>query len=440
LDQFKGIQPGEPTQNGDPFTICPLSTDFVHDVSPDSVSTYAEAVIPVEPTNISLLLLPHRDLHWVALPKWFRIFISLMVGLTTLDLVYIFFSDPRNVGLLPIALIPTFCGMFAAVYYSRATPLPIRFYLWAALCGGSVGTLFSGILNTTAAVFLGETTVITLVAPFFEELIKLLVVLAVIIVCSSVSAVVVNRFTATATGIAVGAGFTLVEDITYLSKGLTFSEAATIAVGRSLLSPFVHMVCTALVGYGVGLIIEQRRQGSFKLVTLFFFAFVLHSLWNVTSQVSFELSLALSFLFTCSFLLAVQLVSRENLCVLKQQVPPPLLSCIPDGVRTLSALEVFLIQDEKHLRRLQREHPPVRNELADLRLSVSELLNTLNHPFAPATPTAEGYTEFASVSPEYQLTFEREAALSKARTNLFDHSYGKVFTQNFNDQRDTSSE
>jgi len=398
------------------------------------VSTYAGAAIPVEPTYMTLLLLPHRDLHWVALPKWFRIFISLMVGLTTFDLVYIFVSEPRNVTLLPIVFLPTLCGMFAAVYFSRATPLPIRFYLWAALCGGGVGTLFSGILNTTAAVFLGETTVVTLVAPFFEELIKLLVVLVVIIVCSSVSAVVVNRFTATATGIAVGAGFTLVEDITYFSKGLTFSEAATIAVGRTLLSPFVHMVCTALVGYGVGLIIEQRRQGSFKLVTLFFFSFGLHSLWNVTSQASFELSLALSFLFTFSFLLAVQLISGETLRVLKQQVPTPLLSCIPDGDRTLSALEVCLIQDEKHLRRLQLEHPTVRNELADLRLSVSELLYTLNHPFAPASPSA------ASVSPEYQLTFEREAALSKARTNLFDHPYGKVFTQNFNDHLDTSSE
>ena len=420
-------EPGKPIE---PLIENSLSSEVLDVASSDSVLAESN----VEYAIIDAPLLPHRDLNWSALPKWFRIFITLMGGVTFLDIFSIFVTEPRHIGLLPLAFIPSAGGLFAAVHFSRVTPLPDRFYFWVAICGGTVGTLFSGILNTTASVFLGDTIVISIIAPFFEELVKLLIVLSVIIICSSVSSVVLNRFTATATGIAVGSGFTFIEDITYFSTGLTFYESASIAIGRSLISPFVHMACTALVGYGVGLVIEQRRQGVLKLVTLYLFAFGLHSLWNITSQISFELALALSFLITCSFLLCVRIASRDSIRIVKQHVSSLLpVYCNEKGF-VLSALEVRLIGDEKHFSILQRLHPEVRNELADLRLSVSEFLISPNFLSSFDAPSDEVYTDDISAGLVDEVISERMVALSTARLNLYLNPSGRDLSQYYNDQ------
>jgi len=372
--------------------------------------------------------LPHRDLRWSALPIWFQIITYLTFGYTTLEFVALFATDPVHLAVLPIALTPALLGLLAAVQVGRGTPIPTRFYRWALIWGGAVATLLAGVINAVAAVLLGELVVIAFIAPFVEELLKLLVVLIIVIVSSTVTSTVVNRYTATATGIAVGAGFTLVEDVFYLANGSTFNEAVAIAFGRTFLSPFVHMACTAAVGYGVGLLIESRRRAGRDLIVLFTTAFTLHVLWNVASQVSFAFSLLLSIFVTGSFIVGVQLITADTRRYLShlanveeapgEQVTVELIDgAAPssDSVQPveLTMLEVRLLADDRYHRSICREYPAIRPELDDLRLAAGELLLFAGDPRRVADEQSGGHGA--------ERLLESLSALHVARSHLLEH-------------------
>ena len=458
-EYFFEPEPSEDISNCiDPLLVVFPSENLpgLHSTSFDSLTPHLSLGPDLEgaselPTSVKELqvglLLPHRDLIWGKLPLWFRLFTYLMVGFTLFDLVVVFIREPVFFAVFPIAVLPAIFGLYAALYLTRVTSIPTRFYLWSLLSGGCVGTFLSVILNTAAVVLTGETIVISFIAPFVEELIKLLVVLVIISVSSRVSSVVVNRYTATATGIAVGAGFTLVEDIMYLSNGSTLNEALTIAVGRTLLSPFVHMVCTAFVGYGVGLIIEHRRGGGISLLSLFVLACGVHSVWNITSQLSFEISLLLSFLITTSFLFAIRIISAENLRKVRERAGEVRDQSDYTPYHQLSEFELDIItSSEISFRNFKRDQRALYVEIADLQLAVAELLlayePSVSTCFAECgalyslsnrckcSPTLQSHLVASSIDKSYYNSInERWLALMKARVNLFRNQEGVVFMQ-----------
>ena len=200
----------------------------------------------------------------------------------------------HNVALLPaIAIVGAGTVPLSIVLRNgqrrAGTGLGLDDLLYAFLIGGTVGILLGGLFDAEVERLLGRGGVL-LLAGFVEEAAKAAALLWV-----------ARRVTARSMrsgiylGAAVGAGFATFETTFYAMNGLLTSStanalrdlphvAAAVAgteVYRALLSPFMHITWTAILG---GVLFAAARNGRFRLTAgvLGTYALVatLHGLWD----------------------------------------------------------------------------------------------------------------------------------------------------------------
>ncbi len=182
-------------------------------------------------------------------------------------------------GLVPLAIV-----MAPVVWVDRWEPEPRLLLVAAFLWGGGavmVAVLFDPLVGRAIGSVVApglDALLQTMIfgAPVVEEFCKGLGVLLIFLVRR-------RQFNGPVDGIVyasvIAAAFAFVENITYFSTG---QDLAVTFVVRGLLSPFVHLMCTACIGVALGLASRHRSTLAW-LWTLplgFLGAILLHGGWN----------------------------------------------------------------------------------------------------------------------------------------------------------------
>ncbi|MET1044995.1 MAG: PrsW family intramembrane metalloprotease [Microbacteriaceae bacterium] len=192
-----------------------------------------------------------------------------------------------------IALIPLGIVALGVRWVDRWEPEPRAIMLFAFLWGAGVSVLLAliidGEIQNVIASFGGSSDAFVFLqaavqAPIVEETAKGLGVLLIFLFAR-------RHFDGPVDGIVyaacVGAGFAFSENIQYFAVAIlegdgSFGEIAGVFVVRGLMSPFAHVMFTALTGFAIGL--AARRTGIAAGVGAFFIglaaAVLLHAFWN----------------------------------------------------------------------------------------------------------------------------------------------------------------
>jgi RsiW-degrading membrane proteinase PrsW (M82 family) len=153
---------------------------------------------------------------------------------------------------------------------------------------------FSSVLGTTANWF---TPIV--VAPITEETSK---AACMLITAYALVRVLPNRRYGAALGAATGLGFAIMEDIVYGVLGLS---PGFFGLVRLIETPVTHPLFSASVGVGVFLLVAKMRSGKTFFESILGYPLLFlgigmlnHSMWNLTMQVGFPLSMIVAiFLF-----------------------------------------------------------------------------------------------------------------------------------------------
>ncbi|MDQ7909425.1 PrsW family glutamic-type intramembrane protease [Phytohabitans sp. ZYX-F-186] len=200
----------------------------------------------------------------------------------------------HNVALLPaIAIIGAGTVPLSVVLRNgerrAGTGLTLDDLFYAFLIGGTVGILLGGVFDAEVERLLGSGGAL-LLAGFVEEAAK---AVALIWVARRVAARSMRA--GIYLGAAVGAGFATFETTFYAMRGLLTGSTANVLrdlpgvvgavvgteVFRAVLSPFMHITWTAILG---GVLFAATRNGRFRLtpavVGTYVLVAVLHGLWD----------------------------------------------------------------------------------------------------------------------------------------------------------------
>ena len=192
-----------------------------------------------------------------------------------------------------IALVPLGIVLLGVRWVDRWEPEPRVIMLFAFLWGAGVSVLLAlvidGEIRNLVAALGGSTesyefAQAVVQAPIVEETAKGLGVLLIFLFAR-------RHFDGPVDGIVyaacVGAGFAFTENIQYfgiaiLERDGTFGDIASVFIVRGLMSPFAHVMFTALTGFAIGL--AARRPGIGAALGTFFggllAAIALHAFWN----------------------------------------------------------------------------------------------------------------------------------------------------------------
>lgn len=188
-----------------------------------------------------------------------------------------------------LAFFPLLLVLAAVMWVDRWEPEPKLTLLFAFAWGAGVSTLISVNFNTALAEYLwyggADYTTMMVVssaigAPFIEELTKGLGVLLIFLVRRRFFDGPVDGVVYAAV---VAAGFAFVENILYFVQ---YSDTlAGTFFGRGVMSPFAHIVFTAMIGLMLGVAAKSRSW--FSWIWLFplglVMAMALHGLWNFST-------------------------------------------------------------------------------------------------------------------------------------------------------------
>ena len=201
----------------------------------------------------------------------------LIFGVSYITLLFfiVTFTNPTAAFSIPITLLGPGILIYLTGKISKESFITKGSIVTALLLGGGICTFTAGLLNGIATLFFPDYIITVLFAPFAEELLKLgcLFLLRGFIVSPSTGALY---------GLYVGAGFTLVEDILYLANTTNATEALGTSLTRLLFNPFLHTVCTALVGWVFGIVQGKSKKG--LIVQAYFLAVILHGIWNLLAS------------------------------------------------------------------------------------------------------------------------------------------------------------
>jgi protease PrsW len=187
------------------------------------------------------------------------------------------------------AILPVAVYLTIALWHDRFEPEPWWLLAGAFLWGGSVAILVAGIVNSTGSQLIsaelgaaaGDAYGASVCAPFIEEIMKGLALLAVFLwrrndLNGILDAIVYASM--------VGLGFAMAENLQYYGNAL---EAGTGALGqnfflRGVVLPFLHPLFTSMTGIGLVLALRARdRRTKLLAVALgLAAAMLLHSAWN----------------------------------------------------------------------------------------------------------------------------------------------------------------
>ena len=232
---------------------------------------------------------PASDRRARRLRRRATIFAVVMVALVALQLL----GAPTLV--VAFAVLPAAIYVTIALWLDRFEPEPWWLLAGTFLWGASVAIVVAGIVNSTGSQLVsaelgagaGDAFGSSVSAPFIEEIMKGLALLAIFVWRRSE----LNGFLdAIVYASMVGLGFAMAENLQYYGKAL---EAGTGALGqnfflRGVLLPFLHPLFTSMTGIGLVLALraKDRRTKLLAVAVGLGAAMLLHSAWN-TSPVLF---------------------------------------------------------------------------------------------------------------------------------------------------------
>ena len=196
-------------------------------------------------------------------------------------------AGTTTAGLL--AFIPLAVVLLGIRWVDRWEPEPHATLVAAFLWGAGVATAISLIFNTAIALGLEQSgrspfwqlvVSTAVVAPVVEEVTKGLGVLGILLFRHRTFDGPVDGVVYAAT---VAAGFAFVENILYFAQ---YGEAlAPVFFARAVMSPFAHVVFTAMIGITLGIASRQRSRLSWTWLfpAGLAGAILLHALWNFST-------------------------------------------------------------------------------------------------------------------------------------------------------------
>jgi RsiW-degrading membrane proteinase PrsW (M82 family) len=256
-------------------------------------------------------------------PLWlFGVLVAVMVALVGYFLT--FFGAGSSIVGLVLALLPLVGVLFAVRIIDRWEPEP-RGLLALALAWGAIAAVGITLVADLVIRFLigddgsaaREAFSTVIQAPVVEEIAKGLGVLLILIVGR-------RAFDGPIDGIVygalVGAGFAFTENIQYFA--ISFIEGGVADTSqtffmRGILSPFAHVMFTAVIGFAVGLAARRGASGGgvfLAWVLGVIGATVLHALWNGSAMFGdfFALYLVLQVPLFVLFILGIVALRREE--------------------------------------------------------------------------------------------------------------------------------
>ena len=221
-----------------------------------------------------------------------------------------------------LALVPLTIVLFAIRLIDRWEPEPRGLVAFAVAWGAIAAVAIALAVDLVVVLVLGSAAVPDAIssvvqAPIVEEVAKGLGVLILFVAAR-------RSFDGPVDGVVygalVGAGFAFTENILYFADSLLTggaADAATTFFLRGILSPFAHVMFTALIGYGVGL---AARAGLSRGAALgpwlagVVAGTVLHAFWNGSAMLAdfFVLYVTLQVPLFVLFILAIVLLRREE--------------------------------------------------------------------------------------------------------------------------------
>ncbi len=234
-------------------------------------------------------------------------FVAILVAGLLIGLASGVVFSVHGFGVFLLASIPSLALIVFGLWVDRHEPEPAWLLMRCLIWGGTLSILVAGVLNSSMAFFISETSVASLVAPLVEETIKAVAILWLLRhhrshMNGGLDAILYALF--------VGVGFTIVEDFSYYMESYADpdSEVFLTVLGR-LPSTLLHPLFTSIVA--VGLVMGLRREGFLRFLypaVGFAAAVVLHGMWN--SDIPFELRAGLFLPLTLGLILLTIRYSR----------------------------------------------------------------------------------------------------------------------------------
>lgn len=268
---------------------------------PTQVSA-ATAALPRPPLAESGFFDPERDKgrrpgHANGVVVLLMILAGSFLGLlTALLLVFQMGLGVALVG-LAVAFGPAPVYLAVWLWLDRYDPEPAWVLAGAFIWGAGAATFVAGLINSlfqatmvavTSDMAVAELLSASISAPFGEELLKGVAVLAVFLFFR-------HEFDGVLDGIVyagvVALGFAAVENVLYYGRALATKGPGLLVVVfvlRGVLGPFSHAVFTSMIGIGCGLARESHRRGARLVMPVlgYLAAVTLHGLWNTLAAVS----------------------------------------------------------------------------------------------------------------------------------------------------------
>jgi protease PrsW len=263
----------------------------------------------------------------------------MVLGLTVLDL-------GLGVALLSgfIAFVPALFYLSIFLWIDRYDPEPARTLGFAFAWGAIIAVFFSAMGNGVVQAIFGERPTAMIAAPIIEEASKGLGVVLIALLFR-------HDFDSVVDGIVyagvVALGFAAMENVDYYGRSFNArGEEGLIGTFfvRGVMSPFAHLLFTAMTGIGCGIARETHKAALKVAAPLggFCLAMLLHALWNVLASFDQGTWLIAYFLLEvplfCALLVGIIFVVRREGRILRQT----LLDEVARGLLTKQQLEIAI--------------------------------------------------------------------------------------------------
>ncbi len=219
-------------------------------------------------------------------PIWLFAPLALLLAALAAYLLTFLGAEAAIVGAL-LALVPLGAVLVAIRIVDRWEPEPRSLVVFALAWGASAAVALSLLVDAAIATLVGDIGAASAVvqAPIVEEIAKGLGILIVF-------AVGRRAFDGPVDGVVygalVGAGFAFTENIVYFATSVIEGGAAEATMTfflRGILSPFAHVMFTAVTGFALGIAARRGAAGSAAVAFAWGAAgaMLLHGLWNASA-------------------------------------------------------------------------------------------------------------------------------------------------------------
>lgn len=279
------------------------------------------AVAPVSPAVLAVPTPPRRGR---TAPVWLFAILAILL-IAVIAYVLTFLGAVASVVGMVLALIPLVGVLLAVRIADRWEPEPASLVVFAVLWGAvaavaialAVDIALSVLVPAAADDPVRDALSSVLQAPLVEEFAK---GLGVFLVFAFARRAFDGPVDGVVYGALVGAGFAFTENVLYFATSLIEggpSETAFTFVLRGILSPFAHVMFTAITGFALGLAAragDSTRRAVGPWLVGMLCAAALHALWNGSALFAdfFQLYLTLQVPLFIAFVLGFIALRREE--------------------------------------------------------------------------------------------------------------------------------